>query len=170
MEITLELIQSKHPEIVAGILKTITVDYLKENHSDIVDGLLAEGVKKENERIQAVRGQLISGHEKLIEDLMFDGETTGEQAAVKVLAAEKEIRKKVVADHASDAHDKVVQPVADDLGITDADKNLPIEDRCKKKWDKDPDLRAEFNDDFAVYLAAEKATAQGRVRVLGAKK
>ena len=167
MEITLELIQSKHPEIVAGILKTVTAEYLKKEHPDIANAMIDEGAKKENERIKAVGAQLIPGHEKLIEDLMFDGKTTGEQAAVKVLAAEKEIRTKAIANHQADAPDPVVQPATDDIDA--ADDNLPIEDRCKKAWDKDPGLRKEFGNDFDGYLAHEKAVAGGQVRVLKPK-
>lgn len=49
----------------------------------------AEGAAAERERILAVREQSIAGHEDLIESLAFDGKTTGPEAAVKVLAAER---------------------------------------------------------------------------------
>ena len=47
------------------------------------------GAAAERGRIQAVRASSLPGHEALIETLAFDGSTTGEQAAVKVLAAER---------------------------------------------------------------------------------
>ena len=82
----------------------ITAEYLAGNHKDIYDGIKAmgfnegkiagaeEGAKAEQERIQGVKDQSITGHEALIESLMFDGHTTGEQAAVAVLKAEREMR------------------------------------------------------------------------------
>jgi ATP-dependent protease ClpP protease subunit len=55
----------------------------------------------ERERIQAVRAQLIPGHEALIEQLAFDGKTTGPEAAAAVLAAERRLRDGYLASMAS---------------------------------------------------------------------
>lgn len=49
-----------------------------------------DGASAEAQRSAAVRAQVIPGHEALIEQLAADGVTTGEQAAVRVLAAERE--------------------------------------------------------------------------------
>ncbi len=54
--------------------------------------LRAEGADSERQRIASVREQAMPGHEALIERLAADGQTTGEQAAVQVLAAEREQR------------------------------------------------------------------------------
>jgi len=61
------------------------------------------GAAAERQRIAEVRAQLIPGHEALIESLANDGKTTGPEAAVKVLAAEKEIRKAAAAKIEQDA-------------------------------------------------------------------
>lgn len=61
------------------------------------------GADHERARIRAVQEQLIPGHEDLIDALMWDGKTTGEQAAIQVLAAEKRIRDKTAADLKTDA-------------------------------------------------------------------
>ena len=53
--------------------------------------LRAEGAISERDRIAAVRGLAI-GHEALIEQLAADGQTTGPDAAVAVIAAERELR------------------------------------------------------------------------------
>jgi len=57
---------------------------------------LEEGIKKgaeqERARIQDVEGQALPGHEKLIDSLKWDGQTTGAQAAIRVLQAEKQAR------------------------------------------------------------------------------
>lgn len=51
--------------------------------------LRAEGAETERQRIAAVRAQTMPGHEALIEQLAADGSTTGPEAAVQVLAAER---------------------------------------------------------------------------------
>lgn len=50
---------------------------------------IAEGAQAERERIQAVHAQMLPGHEKLISALMWDGKTSGPEAAVQVLNAER---------------------------------------------------------------------------------
>jgi len=54
-----------------------------------VDAARVEGATAERERIKAVETQSMKGHEALIDQLKFDGKTTGPEAAVQVLAAEK---------------------------------------------------------------------------------
>jgi hypothetical protein len=63
----------------------------------------ADGATAERERIKAVEAQAVPGHEALIAALKFDGKTTGPEAAVKVLAAEKEKRARTLADLKADA-------------------------------------------------------------------
>ncbi len=85
-----------------------TVESLKKEHPDVANALVAEGrkagedaltatkaegrlegAKAERERIQGVFAQSTPGHEALIRELAFDGKTTGPEAAVQVLAAER---------------------------------------------------------------------------------
>lgn len=63
------------------------------------------GEEAERERIKAVeaQGENLPGHEKLIQEMKFDGKTTGPEAAVKVLAAEKTKKAARVADIRADA-------------------------------------------------------------------
>lgn len=63
----------------------------------------AEGATAERERIKAVEAQAIPGHEALIAEMKFDGKTTGPEAAVRILAAEKEKRGKVLTELKADA-------------------------------------------------------------------
>ena len=42
-----------------------------------------------------------------------------------------------------------------------------IEERCKRAWDRDPGLRAEFGGQLERYIAFAKADARGLVRILG---
>jgi hypothetical protein len=50
-----------------------------------------------------VREQCIPGHEALIEKLAFDGKTTGPEAAMAVLAAEKALRNSAAKAFVEDA-------------------------------------------------------------------
>lgn len=71
----------------------------------------AAGAEAERARIKDVEAQTLPGHAPLIEQLKWDGQTTGAQAAVKILQAEKEARG-IHRDHLkADALAPVAQPV-----------------------------------------------------------
>ena len=82
--------------------KDIAAKFVAEN-ADAAAILRAEGAETERSRIQAVREQSMPGHEALIEALAFDGKTSGPEAAVKVLAAEKTRIAGAAAARAADA-------------------------------------------------------------------
>ncbi len=71
---------------------------------------LKTGAETERQRIQDVESQCIPGHESLIAGLKYDGKTTGPEAAVKVLAAEKEVRVNFHKDMKEGAVKPMVQP------------------------------------------------------------
>jgi hypothetical protein len=48
-------------------------------------------------------------------------------------------------------------------------KNMSLEDRIEAEWAANPATRQEFNNDFAAFSAAERAFAQGRVKIIGGK-
>lgn len=156
--------------------------FLEANHAELVAEILAEGkasghatglkegAAAELKRIQDVQAQSLPGHEKLIEQLKFDGKTTGEQAAALVVAAEKAIGATHLKDLREDARgtNASASATGDRTDPTaKADDSLPIEERCKKQWDASAELRAEFGDDYKSFLAVAKAEEAGRVRVLG---
>lgn len=90
---TKEQIQAQYPEVYNSIVdegKAIGIESMK----DAIAAANVGGAKVERERIMSVKNQMIPGHEELINSLMFDGVTTGEQAAIKVIEAEKTIRNK----------------------------------------------------------------------------
>lgn len=68
---------------------TITREQLAAQAPDLLAAVMAEGATAERARIQAVEAQLIPGHEALINTLKFDGKSTGGDAAMAVLSAEK---------------------------------------------------------------------------------
>lgn len=133
----------------------------KEGHSK---GFNA-GAEAERKRIEAVESQCLSGHEALIAQLKADGKTTGEQAAIAVLNAEKEKRKtrmQILEDSAL----KLVPPSNTDAQpFSGVDPNASVEDRAKAEWDKSPDLRTEFGS-VQSYTAYLKATESGRAKIL----
>lgn len=75
--------------------------------------VLAAGAAAERARIQAVREQAMPGHEALIDKLAMDGTTSGPEAAVQVLAAERVKLSGVAGQRAADAPKPVVQAAAE---------------------------------------------------------
>jgi capsid assembly protease len=73
----------------------------------------AEGAAAERARILSVREQAMPGHESLIDALAFDGKTSGPEAAVQVLAAERARLSTQAGARAADAVAPVAQHPAD---------------------------------------------------------
>lgn len=154
----------------------ITREQLAADAPELLTAILAEGrtagAAAERERIQAVEGQLIPGHEALINSLKFDGKSTGGDAASAVIAAERKVRETQAKNLASDAPDPLQQvpgATVDKPAANAEDKSLPIEERAKAAWDKDEKLRAEFGGSFSTYLALAKAEDAGQVRIQSSK-
>lgn len=124
-----------------------------------------EGAEAERKRIKDVEDQLIPGHEALIESLKYDGKTTGPEAAVKILNAEKKIRADMVGKISADSIKPVAQPNPP-VGGDGVDPNLPVEERAKQKWDKSPDIREEFHDNLSAYVSFLRQSEAGNVRIL----
>lgn len=85
----------------------------------------AEGAESERQRIAAVREQSLPGHEALIERLAADGQTTGEQAAVQVLAAERQIKQAASNQRLSAAIEPVAFSPAPDAQLEAPEKSTP---------------------------------------------
>lgn len=73
----------------------------------------AEGAAAEQARVAAVRAQSLPGHDALIDALAADGKTTGAEAAMAVLAAERTKGQAAAAARAADAVKPVAQAAAD---------------------------------------------------------
>lgn len=110
----------------------MTLDELKQKHSDLANALIGEGreaakaevsaavetarkdgAEAERKRIQDVRAQSVPGHENLVESLMFDGKSTAADAAVAILAAEKKIRQTMKENLKRDAAEVPDIPASD---------------------------------------------------------
>lgn len=72
-------------------------------HPAVAAELRTQGAAAERQRIAAVRAQSLPGQEALIERLAMDGVTTGPEAAVQVLQAERETGNRQLAAIAADA-------------------------------------------------------------------
>lgn len=148
---------------------------LRADHPDLVNALIAEGREQgltdgasiERARILGIEAQAsgLPGHEALVAKLKADGQTTPEQAAVQVLAAERGS----LANRAQALHNDAPKPAPHAAAPNEESAasldSLPLEDRCKAQWDASADLRAEFGS-LAAYTAFTKNQAAGRARVL----
>jgi len=161
-EVTVESFKVAYPDI----FQSIVAEAYDKGVADGKDQGKKEGVESERARIQGVETQLIPGHEKLIAGLKYDGKTTGPEAAVKILEAEKNLRSGIVSNLAADAVKPIAQPTPPVVDGEGVDPNLPVEERAKQRWDKNPKIREEFNNSFNSYLAFLKHEEAGHVRIL----
>lgn len=135
----LKTLRETHPELAQALID--------EGHAAGLITGRTEGATAERQRIQDVEAQAMPGQEDLVKTLKFDGKTTGPEAAVKVLAAEKAKGGARLDELRADAP-KPAPAAASDTGEHAAanadDQNLTIEERAKKKFEADPKIREEF--------------------------
>jgi signal peptide peptidase SppA len=149
---TLDEIKTAHPELAAELEK---VGYER----GMAEGKTL-GATEERARILAVKAQSLPGHEALVEGLMFDGVTTGSEAAAKVVEAEKAARGVALKQIEADAPKLIpaaLEPAAPVLET--------VEERAKAKWDADEKVRAGFGGNFGHFLALERQLEQGKVKI-----
>ncbi|EGR2744156.1 S49 family peptidase [Vibrio parahaemolyticus] len=94
-----EALKAQHPEA----FEAITKGGYDEGHTA---GKL-EGQQAETARVKSVFEQSMPGHDDLIQTLALDGTTSGEQAAVKVLAAERKASADFIESSNNDAPNDV---------------------------------------------------------------
>lgn len=149
---------------------TMNLEELRAAHPDLCAALIAEGralgAADELARVLAVQAQSYPGHEKLIAQFVADGKTTGPEAAVAILSAERATNAGRLDALRAEAPAPVPHAAAPDAQPAAADESLPIEDRCKAAWDKSADLRTEFAGNYAAYVAYTRANEAGRVKQL----
>jgi signal peptide peptidase SppA len=110
------------------------------------------GAAAERQRIQDVEAQALPGHEALIQTLKFDGKTTGAEAATQVLAAERTLRGKNLAQIHGDLPKPVAEAPAPDAEQDPATaKGIPqTKEDAQARWDADAAIRGEFKT-FGAY-------------------
>ncbi|BBK44132.1 hypothetical protein STVA_41520 [Allostella vacuolata] len=121
----------------------------------------------ERTRILGIEAQALPGHEALIATLKADGKTTPEQAAVAILAAEKQSGARILAGLQQDGQQPAPPPSTGAPPVpAAADPSVPLETRAKAAWEASAAIQAEFRT-FAAYHNYLKATEGGRVRAVG---
>lgn len=160
MEITLSLLESKAPELLAQIRKDAADDAFKQGE----EAGRTAGAADELARIKSVSDQAMAGHEDLAAQLMFDGKTTGPEAAVQILAAEKKTKETALQNLA----DGGIPPVTPSTPPANPPK-APAEPATEEEFAKNKDLVDEFGD-FETYAAFKQAEKKGLVRILTGKK
>jgi hypothetical protein len=161
MEITLSLLESKAPELLAKIRKDAADEAFKQGE----EAGRAAGAADELARIKGVSEQAMAGHGDLITKLMFDGKTTGPEAAVQVLAAEKKITETALENLSTGGIDPVNPSAPPEVTPPKAQTDPDTEEEFKK----DKELVEEFGD-FETYAAFKQACEKGLVRILTGKK
>lgn len=121
---TKEELRAKHPDLFQSVVDEGralgVVDGIEQGKTaGFADGEKA-GAEKERQRIKDVRAQVLPGHEALVEEMVSDGKTTGAEAAVRILAAEKGKLDEMARKMASSA----VPPVPP---VTEPDPNAEAE-------------------------------------------
>ena len=84
-------------------------------------------------RIKDVEAQSLPGHTELIEQLKYDGKTTGPEAAVKILQVEKETRTIHRDKLKADALAPVSQPVISTTSSVGSQHGSGVEDKAKER-------------------------------------
>lgn len=160
-------------EAVANVAAApvITLETIKKDFPEIASSLIQEGAAAELARIKSCEASLLPGHEALVNSMKFDGKSTGENVAVAIINAEKEIRASNLQAFSDNAPEPV--PHAPVIGVDSGSIDLSkatIEERTKAEWDKSEKLQAEFGGNYSAYLAYEKGKSEGLIKILGDSK
>jgi capsid assembly protease len=107
----------------------VAADWAAEN-PEAAAVLRTEGAASERDRIAAVRAQALPGHEGLIEQLAADGQTTGPDAAVQVIAADRVRQQGIAQARLNAAIDAVPQAAAPALEEPASGSRIQWRDRC----------------------------------------
>jgi len=166
---TLQELEEKHAELYQQVFDLGSQAAVADMNAKI-ELARNEGAEGEVKRIQDVKAQSIPGHEKLVEEMMFDGKTTGPEAAVRILNAERTSRQSKMDAYLADGAevgitDGAHQEVKTIKGKED-DADLPVEQRAEKEWNGNPEIRDEFVDleSYQAYLRAKKNGNLNKVR------
>jgi ClpP class serine protease len=153
----------------AAATPAIDRDFIAANHPAVFAAIQAEGATGERARILAVQAQAkgFPGHDDLLAEMMADGATSGPEAAVRILAAERSLGDNRLQALRAAAPAPLPHTVAPSDSDEDADDaNAPVETRAQTTWDKDPSIRSEFHT-LGAYTAYLRNFEAGRARVLG---
>jgi signal peptide peptidase SppA len=106
---------------------------------EVKEKAVAAARQGERERILAIQGNSMAGHEKLVAEMVADGKTSGPESAQRILAAEKGKTAQVAADLAADAPNPALAAPADNAASNEK---------------KDPDAK-QIAKDAQTYVESE---------------
>ena len=154
--LTASALAEHRPDLVAAIGDQAVAKIEKPD----TDTIRAEAAAAERDRIQSVLAMAMPGHDALVQKLAFDGKTTGPEAAVQVLAAEREKLGKISVDRKSDAPAPVAQAAveSDPHAHDNEGKEASILDNPEALDKAATEYMAAHNVD---YVAAVKAVTKG---------
>lgn len=159
-------------------MSDLTLESVKTEHPAVYAAILAVGASAERARLTGIEANILPGYEKLAAECKADPACTPEAAAVRQVQETKnkgsvylEAQRRNEAEQPKVASTEPVTTAPDKTAAeeAEAEAKLPLEQRCRARWDRDPALRAEHADNFAGYLAFEKAHAAGLVKIYGRK-
>jgi capsid assembly protease len=99
-------------------IAALTLDDIRAANPAVVSACQLEGATAERNRILAVEAAALPGHDALIAKLRIDGQTTGDQAAAQVIAAERMLATSNLNAIAASRPAPVVTIPAKDGGLT----------------------------------------------------
>lgn len=137
-------------------------------YPELAAQLRQEGAACERARIAGIQQHAMPGHEHLIAEMIADGRTTPDQAAARILAAEKAARQKQmqsIADVESAVAGKLT-PSASAMGATERPQAVAqTPEGWAAEYERSEELQAEFAS-AATYVAFKRAEASGQARML----
>jgi hypothetical protein len=170
-KLTRKEFEATHPDLFSEIANESYQKGLSEGiKTGKAEGLVS-GAEAERNRIKDVENQSIAGHEAIIQEMKYDGKSTGGDAAVKILAAEQTLRITKLQSFKEDGKfvaKDVTAPMTKKEEEEAADAKLPLEEKAQKEWDANPSVRSEFRlggfNSFLAWLKNEK-----NVKIMGKK-
>lgn len=140
-----------------------TIEGLRRDHPALVQELMAAGATAERERILGIEKIALPGHDALVAEMKADGKTTPDQAAGRILQAEKaarEQRAQALADADKSMAKVTPAPVAGaGADVPDSKPKASTPDGWKAEYAASEDLQGEFAsaDSYVAFKEAEKA-------------
>ena len=139
--------------------------YNQEQMNAAIVTARAEGATAERARILGIEAVAMVGHEQLVADMKADGVTTPEQAAMRLIHAEKAkgaarlMALKDVEYVARDVRSAPTSTVAPDRAVANTPEGWTAEHAASSE------LQAEFSSAEA-YVAYKRGLASGNIRIL----
>ena len=165
----MKTLRAEHPEIVSELTREITEAVSATVRTAAFEEGRAAGVASETQRIMDIEANALPGHDTLVAAMKADGKTTGAEAAVKILQAEKAKGATRLAAIREDAEVVALIPGAPAPVAGPVDDGKPKTDaQYADIYAASPELQAEFLT-ADHYVAYSKAASSGRVKFLNRK-